>query len=108
MAAPYIPAPDPDSMAKVQHIWDWYFAVVEAKKLHVRSASHPTPAIPALIATTDTKDLMDYRMMKDLKLIDARSEGRAVWEITIPRYLCNLNGTLVFRAGRGLAGADRG
>ncbi|KAI5852146.1 HotDog domain-containing protein [Tricharina praecox] len=33
-------------------------------------------------------------MMQDLKLIDARPEGRAVWEITIPRYLCNLNGSL--------------
>jgi hypothetical protein len=38
---------------------------------------------------------MDYRMMKDLKLIDARPEGRSVWELTIPRYLCNLNGNVM-------------
>ncbi|KAF8544563.1 HotDog domain-containing protein [Trichophaea hybrida] len=37
------------------------------------------------------KDLVDYRMMRDLKLIDARPEGRSVWSLTIPRYLCNLN-----------------
>ena len=33
-------------------------------------------------------------MMTDLKLIDARSSGRSVWALTIPRYLCNLNGAL--------------
>jgi len=67
---PYTPNPDPDAMAKVQHIWDWYFAVAEARGL---------------------PDLVDYRMMRDLKLIDARPEGRSVWSLTIPRYLCNLN-----------------
>ncbi|KAF8246688.1 hypothetical protein K440DRAFT_328133 [Wilcoxina mikolae CBS 423.85] len=69
----YTPNPDPDAMAKVQHIWDWYFAVAEAREL---------------------QDLVDYRMMRDLKLIDARPEGRSVWSLTIPRYLCNLNSSL--------------
>jgi hypothetical protein len=42
-----------------------------------------------------SQDGMDYRMMKDLKLIDARPEGRSVRELTIPRYLCNLNGNVM-------------
>ena len=58
------------------------------------------------------QDLIDYRMMKDLTLIDARPEGRSVWKMDIPRYLCNLNGgvgllrpDLVVGGGRG-GGAD--
>ncbi|KAI5818946.1 hypothetical protein BZA77DRAFT_378503, partial [Pyronema omphalodes] len=66
----YTPSPDPDAMQKVQHVWDWYFSVAAAEKM---------------------KDIIDYRMMKDLTLIDARPYGRSVWKLKVPRYLCNLN-----------------
>jgi hypothetical protein len=61
--------------------------VVEAKQNYVRFFT--PPPIPHGRALTRRQDGMDYRMMKDLKLIDARPEGRSVWELTIPRYLCN-------------------
>lgn len=70
--SPYVPAPDADAMQKVQHVWDWYFSVAAAAKM---------------------EDIIDYRMMGDLTLIDARPEGRSVWKMKIPRYLCNLNRT---------------
>jgi hypothetical protein len=68
-------------MVKVQHIWDWYLAVVEAKQNYVRFFT------PQFLTGGHCQDGMDYRMMKDLKLIDARPEGRSVWELTSDRRL---------------------
>jgi hypothetical protein len=47
---------------------------------------------------------MDYQLMKDLKLIDARPEGRSVFSLTVPRYLSNMNGN---RPSSGSASGER-